>query len=51
MRLESESFYRNTVEGMKEWLKRHPSIKNADHTVDDNKIIITKLWVTPTKYD
>ena len=50
-RLESESYYRNTVEGAKEWAKRHPSIKNAYYTVDDDKIIITKLWITPTKCD
>ena len=49
-KVQSEAFYRNTVEGVKEWSKRHPSIENVDCTLDDDKILIAKLWVTPNKY-
>ena len=48
-KVESESFNRNTVEGAKEWVKRHPSIENVDHALDDDKTLVAKLWVAPTK--
>lgn len=46
---EVENFYRNTVEGIKLWSKRHYSIKHAKDIVDDDKIIVAKLCISPNK--